>query len=147
MGVRVEGADGCVLVPAEDTDRTGLGFPAEGEEYWIEGWLDGVRGEPSLPDSEVELISHLGGITDCLGGRGSRRVSCSVSRSGTKWLSDSITQNTRQALCNKLIQEAVLEKNAILQPSLGMLSIPLYILSNYMTVHRNGLFPVLSRMF
>lgn len=77
--------------PAEETDRTGLGAAAgaEGVEYWVVGWLDGVLGGPLLPDSGVELISHFGGMTDCFGGRGSRRVSRRASGSGTKWLSDS----------------------------------------------------------
>lgn len=78
--------------PAEEMDRTGLAAVegAEGEEYWVVGWLDGVRGGPLLPGSGVELISHLGGMTDCLGGRGSRRVSRRASGSGAKWLSDSM---------------------------------------------------------
>lgn len=78
------------LAPAEETVRAGLATAAEEEEeYRVVGWLDGVRGEPSLPGSGVELISHFGGMIDCLGGSGSRRVSRSASRSGTKWLSDS----------------------------------------------------------
>lgn len=78
-----------MLAPVEDTDRTGLDVTLEGEVYCVVGWLDGVRGGPSLPGSGVELISHFGGMTDCLGGRGSRRVSRRTSESGTKWLSDS----------------------------------------------------------
>lgn len=86
MGVR----DGSwVEAPAEDTERTG--FPAvEGEEYWLAGWLDGVRGDDLPPGSGPDVMSHLGGMTVCLGGRGSRRVSLRDSGSGTKWLSDSV---------------------------------------------------------
>lgn len=62
---------------------------AEGEEYWVVGWLDGVRGEALPPGSGVEPMSHFGGITECFGGRGSRRVSRRASGSGAKWLSDS----------------------------------------------------------
>lgn len=71
--------------PAEETDRTGLDAEGpEGEEYWVVGWLDGVRGAPLLPGSGVELMSHFGGMTpDCLGGRGSRRESRRASGSGT----------------------------------------------------------------
>lgn len=91
--------DCCVDAPAEEMDRTGLDAAAEGaegEEYWVVGWLDGVRG------SGVELISHFGGMTDCLGGRGSRRVSRRASGSGTKWLSDSVkTQYHEEMLFNK----------------------------------------------
>lgn len=102
----VGATDDCwVVAPAEDTDRTGLDAiaeGAEGEEYWVAGWLDGVRGGPLQPGSGVELISHFGGITDCLGGRGSRRVSRRASGSGTKWLSDSVkTQYHEDMLLNK----------------------------------------------
>lgn len=84
-----------VDAPAEETDRTGLDKVTdgtEGEEYCADVWLDGVRGRPSLLGSGVELISHLGGMTDCFGGRGSRRVSRKASGSGTKWLSDSVNK-------------------------------------------------------
>lgn len=90
--------DCCVDAPADETDRTGLDAAVEGAEgeYWVAGWLDGVRG------SGVELISHFGGMTDCLGGRGSRRVSLRASGSGTKWLSDSVeTQYQEEMLHNK----------------------------------------------
>lgn len=91
--------------PAEDTDRTGFDVAAEGaegEEYWVVEWLDGVRGRPLLPGSGVELMSHFGGMTECLGGRGSRRVSRRASGSGTKWLSDSVkTQYHEEMLYNK----------------------------------------------
>lgn len=83
----------CVDAPTEVTHRTGLDAAAEGaegEEYWVAGWLDGVRGGPSLSGSGAELISHFGGMTGCLGGRGSRRVFLRASGSGTKWLSDSM---------------------------------------------------------
>lgn len=90
---------------AEEMDQTGLEAAAEGaegEEYWVEGWLDGVRGAPSLPGSGVEVISHFGGMTECLGGRGSRRVSLRASGSGTKWLSDSMkTKHHGEMLHNK----------------------------------------------
>lgn len=85
--------------PAEDTDRTGFPAPAEeaeGEEYWLLGWLDGVRGEDLLLASGAEVMSHFGGIMDCLGGRGSRRVSLRASGSGTKWLSDSVKERQTQ---------------------------------------------------
>lgn len=49
-----------------------------------------MRGGTLLPGSGVELISHFGGMTDCLGGRGSHKVSRRASGSGTKWLSDSM---------------------------------------------------------
>lgn len=86
--------------PAEETERTGLGAAAggaEGEQYWFVWWLDGVRGGPLLPGSGVDVISHFGGMTDCLGGRGSRKVSRKASTSGTKWLSDS-ARNTISGL-------------------------------------------------
>lgn len=83
MEVGAADEDCCVDAPAEEMDRTGLDDAAEGAEYWVAGWLDGVRGGPSLTGSGVELISHFGGMTDCLGGRGSRRVSRRASRSGT----------------------------------------------------------------
>lgn len=73
--------------PTEDTDRTALDAAAEGEEYWDAGWLEGVRGWV-LTGSGVEVISHFGGMRDCLGGRGSRRVSRRAS--GSKWMSDSV---------------------------------------------------------
>lgn len=82
-------------MPAEETDRTGLDVVAEAEEYWAVavGWLEGVRGGPLLPVSAPELISHFGGRTVCLGGRGSRKLSCRASGSETKWLSDSTNKN------------------------------------------------------
>lgn len=89
-------------MPAEETDRTGLDVAAEAEEYWAAaGWLEGVRGGPLLPGSALELISHFGGWTVCLGGRGSRKLSCRASGSGTKWLSDSMNKNktTKQKKC------------------------------------------------
>lgn len=79
-----------MLVPADETDRTGLDVTAEVEEYWAVGWLEGVRGGPS--PSVGELIIHFGGTADCLGGRGSHRLSCRASGSGTKWLSDSMNK-------------------------------------------------------
>lgn len=60
------------------------------------GWLDGVRAGPSLPGSGVEVISHFGGMTVCLGGRGSCNVSRSASGPGTKWLSDSMNAQQRK---------------------------------------------------
>lgn len=89
MEVGAKDEDCWVDVPAEETDRTGL-EEAEGEEYWVAWWLEGVRGGPLLPGSAGEVISHFGGMTDCLGGRGSRRVSRRDSGSGMKWLSDSV---------------------------------------------------------
>lgn len=82
--------------PAEETGRTALDAAveeAEGDGYCAAGWLDGARGGPSPPGSGVEVISHFGGITVCLGGIGSRRVSRRASGSGTKWLSDSKNTN------------------------------------------------------
>lgn len=78
--------------PAEDTERTGFPAAADGEEYWLLGWLDGVRGDDLAPESGPDVISHLGGMTVCLGGRGSRRVSLRESGSGIKWLSDSVVK-------------------------------------------------------
>lgn len=84
--------EACVLAPAEDTFRSG--FPAvltaEEEEEELEeeeekadaGLLAGVRGKLSAPGSAVEVISHFGGMTDCLGGRGSRSVSLKPSEFG-----------------------------------------------------------------
>lgn len=85
--------EACVLAPAEDTFRSG--FPAvltaeeeevleeaEEEEKAAAGLWTGVRGKPSAPGSGVEVISHLGGMTDCLGGRGSRSVSLKTSELG-----------------------------------------------------------------
>lgn len=89
MEVGVKDEDCWVDVPAEETDRTGLEV-ADGEEYWVVWWLEGVRGGPLLPGSAGEVISHFGGMMDCLGGRGSRRVSRRDSGSGMKWLSDSL---------------------------------------------------------
>lgn len=92
-GAKDTTAEDWGLAPAEETVRAGIATAEEEEEeeYVVAGWLDGVwdEGDPSLPGSGVELISHLGGIMDCLGGRDSRRVSRSKSGSGTKWLSDS----------------------------------------------------------
>lgn len=90
VGVR---DNGWVEAPAEDTERTG--FP-DGEENWLPGWLDGVRGDDLAPGSGPDVISHLGGMTVCLGGRGSRRVSLRESGSGTKWLSDSVSEKNKQ---------------------------------------------------
>lgn len=76
------GEDCCVDTPAEDTPRTGLDAEdgaAVGEGYWAAGWL---RGEPSLSGS-AGPISHFGGMIVCLGGRGSRRVLCRASWSGS----------------------------------------------------------------
>ena len=84
-----EGEVGWALGPRGE----GLAGADEGEndeeEYGDTGWAEGPRGEPSWTDSGAEVISHLGGIMECLGGSGSRRVSCSISSSGTKWLADS----------------------------------------------------------
>lgn len=78
---------GAVFAPAEDTLRRG--FPAEEEEEELEeqkegaaGLWTGVRGKLSDPGSGVEVISHLGGMMDCFGGRGSRRVSLIISELG-----------------------------------------------------------------
>ncbi len=102
--------------PAEEMDRTGLDATAEGAEgegYWAVGWLEGVRGEPLLPGSGVELINHFGGMTDCLGGRGSRRVSRRASGSGTKWLSDSMkTQYHQVMLYNENTHNTVQGRNS-----------------------------------
>lgn len=85
--------EACVLAPAEDTFRSG--FPAvltaeeeeleeaEEEEKAAAGLWTGVRGKVSAPGSGVEVISHLGGMRDCLGGRGSRSVSLRTSELGT----------------------------------------------------------------
>lgn len=100
VGVIAPAAAGCWgFALAEETVRAGLAAAAaaaaEGEGYWAVGWLDGVRGGPSVAGSEVEVINHFGGMTDCLGGRGSRKVSRNASRSGTKWLSDSIKKTAQ----------------------------------------------------
>lgn len=86
--------EACVLAPAEETFRSG--FPAvltaeeeeeleeaEEEEKPAAGLWTGVRGKLSTPGSGVEVISHFGGMTDCLGGRGSRSVSLRTSELGT----------------------------------------------------------------
>lgn len=89
----------CMLAPADDTALRGLPLPAaeeEEEEKAAGGLWTGVRGDPSAPGSGVEVISHFGGITDCFGGRGSRKVSRMASGSGTKWLSDSGTHNEKR---------------------------------------------------
>lgn len=84
-----------MLAPAEETFRRG--FPAvltaeeeeeeleeaEEEEKPATGLWTGVRGKLSTPGSGAEVISHLGGMTDCLGGRGSRSVSLRSSELGT----------------------------------------------------------------
>lgn len=86
-------------VPAEDTERTGFPAPADGEENWLPGWLEGLRGDDLALESGPDVISHLGGMTLCLGGSGSRRVSLRESGSGTKWLSDSVVMKIEK---NKL---------------------------------------------
>lgn len=81
--------------PTEDTDRTALDAAAEvaeGEAYWDTGWLEGVRGWV-LTGSVVEVMSHFGGIRDCLSGRGSCRASRRAS--GSKWMSDSVKTRYR----------------------------------------------------
>lgn len=83
-------------VPAEDTERTGFPAAVDGEENWLPGWLEGVRGDALAPESGPDVISHLGGITVCLGGSGSRRVSLRESGSGTKWLSDSVVRKEKK---------------------------------------------------
>lgn len=54
----------------------------EEEENEVAGLWTGVWGKGSEPHSAVELMNHLGGMTACLGGRGSRRVSLRASGSG-----------------------------------------------------------------
>lgn len=89
-GVKDAPLEACVLAPADETVRRV--FPAklvaedggeleemEEEEKEVAGLWMGVRGEPSMPGSGLELINHLGGIIDCLGGRGSRKVSLRAS--------------------------------------------------------------------
>lgn len=51
----------------------------------MRGWV--------LTGSGVEVMSHFGGMRDCLGGRGSRRVSRRAS--GSKWMSDSVKSQHR----------------------------------------------------
>lgn len=54
----------------------------------MRGWV--------LTGSGVEVMSHFGGMRDCLGGRGSRRVSRRAS--GSKWMSDSVkSQNVLES--------------------------------------------------
>lgn len=91
--VRGELLEACVLAPAEDTFRSGLPAvltaeeeeleEAEEEEKAVAGLWTGVRGKLSTLDSGVEVISHLGGMMDCLGGKGSRSVSLKTSELGT----------------------------------------------------------------
>lgn len=61
--------DGELEEPEEENEATGL-------------WM-GVWGKASVPGSVVELNSHLGATTGCLGGNGSRSVSLRASGSGT----------------------------------------------------------------
>lgn len=90
----VRGTAPCVLTPAEETVRRV--FPtvltaeeeeeleeAEEEEKAAAGLWTGVRGKLSEPASGVDVISHFGGIMDCLGGSGSRSVSLRTSELGT----------------------------------------------------------------
>lgn len=90
----VRGTAPCVLAPVEETVRSV--FPAvltaeeeeeleeaEEEEKAAAGLWTGVRGRLSPPGSGVEVISHFGGMVDCLGGRGSRSVSLRTSELGT----------------------------------------------------------------
>lgn len=51
----------------------------------MRGWV--------LTGSGVDVMSHFGGMRDCLGGRGSRRVSRRAS--GSKWMSDSVKSQHR----------------------------------------------------
>lgn len=83
--------------PAEDTDRTALEAAAEVvggvEVYWHAGWLEGVRGWV-FTGSAVEVMSHFGGMRDCLSGRGSCRVFRRAS--GSKCMSDSVKKRKRE---------------------------------------------------
>lgn len=65
----------------ETEDNGELEETAE-EQNEVPGLWMGVWGKASVPGSVVELINHLGAMTDCLGGRGSRRVSLRASGSG-----------------------------------------------------------------
>lgn len=80
----VRGMAPCVLTPAEETFRRVFPVVLTAEEELDEAeeeekaavWLwTGVRGKLLTPGSGGEVNSHFGGITDCLGGRGSRSVS------------------------------------------------------------------------
>lgn len=82
---------GGITAPAEEMDLRGLPKEVTAEEEEEEekatwGLWTGVRGGPSEPGSGLEevvdVVSHLGGITDCLGGNGSRSVSRTTSESG-----------------------------------------------------------------
>lgn len=76
-----DGAIRMVFAVAPGTEDDGELEEPEVENE-VAGLWTGVCGMTSVPHSAVELISHLGVIMVCLGGRGSRRVSLSVSRSG-----------------------------------------------------------------
>lgn len=89
-------------VPAEDTDRTALEAAAEvaeGEVYWDAGWPEGVRGWV-FTGSAVEVMSHLGGMRDCLSGRGSCRAFRRASRS--KCMSDSVENGREKLKCFRI---------------------------------------------
>lgn len=88
--------------PAEDTDRTALEAAAEvaeGEVYWDAGWPDGVRGW-LFTGSAVEVMSHLGGMRDCLSGRGSCRAFRRAS--GSKCMSDSAENGREKLKCFRI---------------------------------------------
>lgn len=88
--------------PAEDTDRTALEAAAEvagGEVYWDARWLEGVRGWV-FTGSAVEVMSHFGGIRDCLSGRGSCRVFRRAS--GSKCMSDSVKNGREKLKCFRI---------------------------------------------
>lgn len=72
-----------VFTAALETEDDGELEETEEEEKEVAGLWTGVWGKTSMPGSVVELISHLGAMRDCLGGRGSRRVSLKASESGT----------------------------------------------------------------
>lgn len=90
--------------PAEDTDRTALEAAAAevaegGEVYWDAGWPEGVRGWV-FTGSAVEVMSHLGGMRDCLSGRGSCRAFRRAS--GSKCMSDSVKNGREKLKCFRI---------------------------------------------
>lgn len=72
-----------VFVATLEIEEDGELEETEEEGNEVAGLWTGVWGKASVPDSVVELISHLGEMTDCFGGSGSRRVSLRASGSGT----------------------------------------------------------------